>query len=259
MQKRARLVVVPARLLARSIACSVQSRCCTRGVTGRDRPHRTRRARLFAIPASGINSRENRANNDACERTSRYAVPERNCEYDLEIARHKAGKGGTGFDSTRLTSPRLALRLRAFEYLFVRANAGHMLGVHNRIICKRTVIAPRRRTTPNPMDPLFSFRFNAPTSLLAAVTVSLFLPFFLSLFLFLSLFSSFILDGYSYSLFALLPFHLFLGSPNRFSFPFCTSRKRTSLRYFCILASTDSAAWKNRRYLGRSFVLRCVR
>lgn len=86
----------------------MQSRCCTRGVTGRDRPHRARRARLFAIPASGINSRENRANNDACEHTSRYAVPERNCEYDLEIARHKAGKGGTGFDSTRLTSPRLA-------------------------------------------------------------------------------------------------------------------------------------------------------
>lgn len=144
MQKRARLVAVP----ARSIACSVQSRCCTRGVTGRDRPHRARRARLFTIPASGINSRENRANNDAYERTSRYAVPERNCEYDLEIARHKAGKGATGFDSIRLASSHFASRLRAFEYLFARANAGHMLGVHNRIICSapssRRVAVPRR-------------------------------------------------------------------------------------------------------------------
>lgn len=50
-----------------SLACSLQSRCCTRGMTRRDRQHPARRTQLFAILASGINSHEatmRRAYND---------------------------------------------------------------------------------------------------------------------------------------------------------------------------------------------------
>lgn len=100
---------------------------------------------------------------------------------------------------------------------------------------QHTVVASPRRTTPNPMDPLFSFRFNAPIPFSVAVTARSFI--FLSL----------------------TPFHFnrllsrsFSPSPGFVRFPsssrattffsYCTDRKCTSasLRYFCILASTGT-------------------
>lgn len=122
-------------------------------MTGRDRPHPARRSRLFVILASGINSHEaalRRAYNDERHTRAHLDVPlsrEELREYDLEIAHHKAGKGAL---SARLefASLRLASRLRAFEYLFVWTNTGHMPGLHDHIICSapslHRVVVPRR-------------------------------------------------------------------------------------------------------------------
>lgn len=98
-------------------------------------------------------------------------------EYDLEIARHKAGKGAPllGSNSPHLASPRGYESLRVFVCPdqcrpYARAARPHYM--------QRTVIASHRRATPNPMDPLFSFRFNAPTPFLAPVTTIVSLSFF---------------------------------------------------------------------------------
>lgn len=83
-------------------------------------------------------------------------------EYDLEIARHKAEKGARlGSNSPHFTSPRLAVTsLRVFV---CPDQCRPYAGAARPHYMQRTVIASRRRATPNPMDPLFSFRFNAPT------------------------------------------------------------------------------------------------
>jgi len=149
---------------------SLQSRCCTRGMTRGDRPHPVRRTQLFVILASKINSHEatmRRAYND--ERIHAHLdVPlsrEESREYDLEIVRHKAEKGARlGSNSPHLTSPRLAVTsLRVFV---CPDQCRPYAGAARPHYMQRTVIASRRRATPNPMDPLFSFRFNAPTLLL---------------------------------------------------------------------------------------------
>lgn len=197
--------------------------------------------------ASGINSREaTRTMTGAYTRASRCAALPGGIAwiYDLEIARHKAGKGGHGLDSgIRLTSPRLAVTsLRVFV---CPDQCRPYAGAARPHYMQRTVIASRR-ATPNPMDPLFSFRFNAPTLLLAPVTA------IVSPSLSLSFFA---LVGYSW----FPPFHPFLRSP-RLSSPFCIFRKRASVTSIFLHSRVDGfgRVKGNRRYLGRSFVLLCV-
>lgn len=149
-------------------------------------------------------------------------------EYDLEIARHKAGKGA----QLGSNSPHLASRLRAFEYLFARTNVGHMPELHDRIICSapslHLVVVPRRTQwtlcfhfgsthQPPPFSSCYRER-----------------PSFFSFSLFLFRFSRVFLIS-SVSPLSPKPH----DSLTLFAFP---ASARASLRYFCILASTGSAA-----------------
>lgn len=198
-------------------------------MTRGDRPYPVRRTQLFVILPSRINSHEatmRRAYND--ERIHAHLdVPlsrEESREYDLEIVRHKAEKGARlGSNSPHLTSPRLAVTsLRIFV---CPDQCRPYAGAARPHYMQRTVIASRRRATPNPMDPLFSFRFNAPTLL----PTPCYRDHLFSLFLF----------HFSRVFLRFTPFSEAHDSLLLFAFP---AGARASLRYFYILASTSSAA-----------------
>lgn len=225
-----------------SLACSLQSRCCTRGVTGRDRPHRARSSRPIVRDSwrrELIHERQRMLNNDeppwARARRSRlhsrrYPCGGGNRECDLEIARHKAEKGVR----PSLCSPGLAV-IRAFEYLFAWTNAGHMPGVHDRIICSAPSshrVVPCHVIPWAQWNPLFSFRFNAPAPVLVGVTANV--------------------PSTSFSSFSLRSDSLSQPSPSRFSFPlsrtspsprifspFCVSRKRASVTSIFLRSRVD--------------------